>query len=150
LIKIIFFIVLMCWYLKYFFKIKNIILMHFQTNNILKNNHYHNPKHPRFKEQRYFGVIWNCVPKSVWRNLIFLLKKIFLLCFRIVLICWCQKWCFLKNILMHFQAKKTLKNKRYHTSKHPPWSDSESNDILALLEITFQMTFHKNLFIYLV
>ena len=39
--------------------------MHFQMNNTLKNNRYQTPKRPRFKEQRYFGVIWNCVPKGV-------------------------------------------------------------------------------------
>jgi hypothetical protein len=41
-----FWIVLMRWYQKYFFKNKkNIILMYFSMKNTLKNNHNHISKH---------------------------------------------------------------------------------------------------------
>jgi hypothetical protein len=45
LIFLYFWIVLVWWYQKYYFKIKNIILINYQEKNTLKNNYYNTLKH---------------------------------------------------------------------------------------------------------
>jgi hypothetical protein len=121
-----FWIVLMRWSQKLFFKEwKNIILMYFSMKSILKNNHNHTLAGGQFMEepmlcQTYKNSVWKRGLTRVFKFYFYFLLKINFFMFWIVLMRWSQKLFFKewKNIiLMYFNMKSILKNNYNHTPK---------------------------------